>query len=597
MPICIYAHDAQDFTTNGLGVLQPEECKINEQAGGMYELKIVHPIDYAGRWTHIQPGCIIKAPAPVRESPLYEAESEDAGPGIETVVRKIYKANTPRMYLRKEPKANTVKLCSLPHGTEVVLLEHDGGKWARVAKVQGGQTGWCPFGGLTFVREETETVNNQGGGNMAVEPEQSRDQLFRIYSTVQDTEDMTISAEAMHVFYDQRGNLIDAEYAPENALVAQVIAQIEEKLLNENPFAIHAENISGKITADYSFLNPVEALLDPDQGIVGQTGALLLRDNYETFLLPDKIRDRGVTIRRGKNLIGVNVTTDDSNVITRIIPVGKDEDGEPLYIEGRYVDSPRVNEYPYIRAARIEYDVSVGDPDEDNADKVFKTKALARAELERLAKLDFENGADMPEYGMDVEFVLLQNTAEYEKYASLQAVHLYDTVTVIDEMIGLKAKLRVTAYEWDCIAKQYDSITLGKLEDVQRTVYSFNLPDGSVGGNKIAPESLHAASIAAGSIGYDKLSADAIAKLTGGALSQIRSGRTDAGSCAPGSTIINIGFGTAFSNPPNVICTAESGGNVTCGVAAGSVTESGFSARVINNDAQAQAAAIRWIAY
>ena len=71
MAICIYAPDAQDFSTNGLGILTPLECTIEEQAGGMYELKLVHPIDYAGRWTHIQTGCVIKAPAPVRESPLY----------------------------------------------------------------------------------------------------------------------------------------------------------------------------------------------------------------------------------------------------------------------------------------------------------------------------------------------------------------------------------------------------------------------------------------------------------------------------------------------------------------------------------------------
>ena len=49
MAICIYAPDAQDFSTNGLGILTPLECTIEEQAGGMYELKLVHPIDYAGR--------------------------------------------------------------------------------------------------------------------------------------------------------------------------------------------------------------------------------------------------------------------------------------------------------------------------------------------------------------------------------------------------------------------------------------------------------------------------------------------------------------------------------------------------------------------
>ena len=193
MAICIYAPNTADFSNNGYGILTPMECTIEEQAGGMYELKLVHPIDADGRWMDIQQGCMIKAPAPVRESPLYEISEDDTG-GEETVVRKIYKANTPRMYLRKEPKANTTKLCALPHGAEVVLLEHDGGKWARVTKVKGGETGYCPFGGLTYVREQEETISGtQQAGGSAVQPEQSRDQLFLIYSIEQDTEAETIT--------------------------------------------------------------------------------------------------------------------------------------------------------------------------------------------------------------------------------------------------------------------------------------------------------------------------------------------------------------------------------------------------------------------
>ena len=523
MAICIYPPSAEDFTTNGLGILQPIECTVDEEAAGKYELELVHPIDSTLRWAQIQNGCIIKVPVPVRESPLYEIEEAITEGASVTVTRRIYRANTRRMYLRKEPKTNTQKLTSLPVGAQVVLLEHkDGEKWAKVTKIKGGEVGYCPFGGLTYVREQEEVITEaQIIGKRVIEVAQSREQLFRIYSVEQDTEAATVTAKAMHIFYDLRGNLVNGDYAPEDVDVGTVVTDINSKLLNSNPYTFHADRISGKITADYGFKTPVEALLDPDEGIVKQTNALFIRDNYDVFLLPDNVRDMGVTIRRGKNLLGVTATTDDSDVVTRIIPVGKNKDGEPLYIDTKYVDSPRSADYPFPRAQRIEYDVSVGKPTEDNKDKVFSTAAKAKAELVRLANQDFDGGCDLPTYGMDVDFVLLANTAEYQQYASLQAVHLYDTVTVIDEMIGMKAKVRVTGYKWDALAKQYESIKLGDLVDVQQTVYSFNLPNKGISGNKIANNTMPGTAMRNASIEYAKISVAAIDQLSAQAITAL----------------------------------------------------------------------------
>ena len=67
--VTIYAPNAQDFSTLGLGALAPYECVVEEQAGGMYELSMTHPMDGGGKWLNIGVGCIVKAPAPVRETP------------------------------------------------------------------------------------------------------------------------------------------------------------------------------------------------------------------------------------------------------------------------------------------------------------------------------------------------------------------------------------------------------------------------------------------------------------------------------------------------------------------------------------------------
>lgn len=68
--ITIYAPSDTDFSTLGLGALSPYECVVEEQALGQYSLTMTHPMDAGGKWRMIAPGCVLKAPAPVRETPL-----------------------------------------------------------------------------------------------------------------------------------------------------------------------------------------------------------------------------------------------------------------------------------------------------------------------------------------------------------------------------------------------------------------------------------------------------------------------------------------------------------------------------------------------
>ena len=66
--LTIYAPTAEDFASQGLGALLPSEALVEEEAGGMYELKLVQPISGDGRDLLIDVSRIIRAPAPVREN-------------------------------------------------------------------------------------------------------------------------------------------------------------------------------------------------------------------------------------------------------------------------------------------------------------------------------------------------------------------------------------------------------------------------------------------------------------------------------------------------------------------------------------------------
>lgn len=509
--ISIYAPNATDFSMNGLGLLLPIECTIEEQANGMYELTIVHPITNDYRWAQLQNGCIIKAAAPVRESPLYEIEAfEGQETTTTTVTRKLYRVDVnTRLRLRAKPNTSSKILGRYRNGTEVVQLKDMGNGWYQVMIRKGGAKGYMSATYLDYVKDITETVTTTKPvtrEGVSVQP--SREQLFRIYSTEVNTDAHTVTAKAMHVFYDLRGNPVGKVYSPKGADANTAAKEVFGAALIENDFELYT-HLSGTVTGEYGYKSIPECLLDPDEGILTQTGGALVRDNFDVFLLPDTVRDMGVTIRRGKNLIGVTVETDMTDVITRIIPVGIDKNGNDLFLNNPiYRDSGHIGDYPTVLAKRVDYDVKVGD-----GDGQFANNDKARAELERLAFADFDAGVDLPTYGMEVDFILLGNTAEYADYASLQAVHLFDTVTVIDELIGLKAKVRVTGYKWDVLGERYESVTLGELQDLQQTTYGYTIAPGTVSGTKLISNSVGGNVLRDLSIQYAKISKAAIEQL------------------------------------------------------------------------------------
>ena len=286
--------------------------------------------------------------------------------------------------------------------------------------------------------------------------------------------------EARHITYDLLGNVVVSDYAPENVAANTVVEEpivppLQRAQLQRAPperagdWRIHWEKIF------------VECLLDPDEGVVPQDGARLVRDISTYGFCRQRARDRRDHPPR-KNMLGATLTTDADSIVTRIVPEGQDADGNPLRLNAPYyVDSPRINDYPVIMAANVKYDVKVGEEGIGNV-------AQAQAKLTELAQADFsENGVDMPEVGLDVDFVALGETEEYKKYADLQAVHLYDTVRVIAKRAGIDAAIRMTGYTWDAIGKKYNDVTWGRSPTSKRLYTAMKSARAALPAGKLRP--------------------------------------------------------------------------------------------------------------
>lgn len=522
--INIYSAKETDFASLGLTALEPIECTVEEQAGGKFELTLVHPIDDDLKWTYFQVGNILKAPCATRQTPLVRITDNVPAGTTTTKTRAIYKVQTStgeRLRLRAKPSLNAKIISSYKPGTQVVRLSVSG-DWARVVVRSGGATGYMWADDLVFVKNETETVTGSTTVetvSKVIEPVQTRDQLFRIYSVAPDVKTNTITVLASHISYDLQGVIVVGTCTPQGASAKDVVDYALAHASANHEFNFYC-TVTDPVTADYSDTSLVKMLLDPENGIVKQTHARIIRDNFDIYILPDEVIDRGVEIRHRKNMLGAIMTTDTSGVVTRILPIGKDKDGDRLWLteNGGWVESKYQSAYPIAHDAAIEYDVSVG-----KGDGQFATDDLARAELKKRAQADFSNGIDLASVSLEVEFVALENTREYAAYAPLLALFLYDTAGVIAAYAGINAKLRMTSYIFDCLLKRYNSAKLGDITDIEQTTYGYEIADGTVTGSKILPGSVDGNTIMRrASIGYAKIAQAAIEQLAADAIVAVR---------------------------------------------------------------------------
>ena len=212
--VILYPPDCEDFSNNGLGLLEPLECTVEEHANGMYELEMELPIRENSRFSLVECGCVVKAEAPVREAPI---SAEDSSPVIGG--REIWKIGEPQWWLdlRTGPGKWYTALAYLSHSAEFVMLEYGEG-WSHVQVVKGGEVGYVQSKFLSYVR--TLSDQDEGGG---VEVIVSRAQLFRVYFVEPDTAEGIVTVRAMHLFYDLRGDLIEGELKPEKQDVQGVL--------------------------------------------------------------------------------------------------------------------------------------------------------------------------------------------------------------------------------------------------------------------------------------------------------------------------------------------------------------------------------------
>ena len=536
--VYVYAPGADDFSTLGLcGPLTPTKCEFTERRNGMSQLNLDHPIDDYGRWSQLVPGCVLKAEVPVRTTP------EIDGTALVTTV-ETWKVKT-------TATSGQRKLYSKPSGGRVLKTLPI---WADKAKTQRFEvtvvrkldrykaktkygTGWINPAALEY--SVTNTIGSDPAAIEAVESAwTTKPQLFRIREAV--VSETGVSVTASHIFYDLSSNITtwsgyDSASGTNNPTCAAALAGILAGCVSPHEFDGYTNMLDKRVDVAWTRTAAVEALLAANTGLIDRWGAELVRDNYEFYVLREAGQNRGVRIEYGKNLLGVECTTDVTDVVARIMPVGKTSKGKDLFlVPGTYtvngttvtiaagetwVTSPQAGDYPAPMLSVL--DTGIKAKSGSSGDVAAARLKMIEAALNKFA----DEKCDQPSVNVKVTFVNLGDTVEYEQYKRLEDVFLCDRVRVRHPGIRMDVLTEVVEVVWDCLTGRAKSIELGRvqLDRARIKVPVWQLPSG-IPGKLLATGTLGGGALEDGTVTDDQL---AEAAVTNGKIAEQAVGTTN----------------------------------------------------------------------
>lgn len=284
-------------------------------------------------------------------------------------------------------------------------------------------------------------------GNIVVASTPQGDQAFRITNPTKTKSKITV--KAWHVFYDSENYLIEDSY-------------VVDKNCND---ALDHLNSATEPQSEFETLSDIgvidsyrcvrESLYNAIQVILERWGGHLVRDNFTIEIRTNIGVDNGVTVQYKKNLKDITCEENWDNVVTKLLPVGKDglllnaiDESASLYVVSDLQYS-----IPYTKTVSFTQDSVLEDDykdEEGNLNEQAYKNALVN-DLRQQAQ-EYVDTNCVPE----VNYTLKANL---EKITDIG-----DTIEVKDERLGLDLMTNVIKFEYDCILGKYIEIEFGNFK-------------------------------------------------------------------------------------------------------------------------------------
>ncbi len=260
------------------------------------------------------------------------------------------------------------------------------------------------------------------------------DQAFRIKNVVATRS--KIKATCKHIFYDSENYLILDSYVVQKDC-NDALDHLNNATDNTSPFSTLSD-----VQTVASFRCVRKSLAEAISVVLERWGGHLIRDNWNIKIMESMGADNGITIQYKKNLKEISVDYNWDDVVTKLLPVGKDG----LLLDDLYVSSDVSYEIPFTKTVSFEQQLEREDYE---SDEQYHQALLD--DLRQQAQT-YVNEHCIP----SVNYTLKANV---EKITDVG-----DTIEVIDERLGISITTNVISYVYDAILEKYVEIEFGNFQ-------------------------------------------------------------------------------------------------------------------------------------
>lgn len=289
----------------------------------------------------------------------------------------------------------------------------------------------------------------QLGRIVAVEHDDTNDvQPFDIVSSTEPLEGV-VTFHCVHISY--RLNKITVSGKGINSL-ASAFALFQNSSVPSNSFTYWTDKTStGYLASADGIPRTVRSMLGGVEGsVLDAYGGEYEFDRFTVKLWQSRGQARSLTIRYGVNLSDYNRETDCSEAFTAVVPYWADENTNTV-VKGGMISSGATSVDG--RESCVPLDLT----------EKFENKPTA-AQLESMAAAWLsENQPYLATQSINVSFVRLQDSEEYEALAGLMQCRLCDTVKVVFPQYKVTGRFKIVKTVYDVLLERFEEMELGTL--------------------------------------------------------------------------------------------------------------------------------------
>lgn len=232
---------------------------------------------------------------------------------------------------------------------------------------------------------------------------------------------------------------------------AQTLAGLKNNAVSNCPFIFHTDV---QTVASYQQNLPasIGTMMGGTAGsVIDQFGGEWKYDNYDVYLYHHRgVQNPTVTFRYGKDITDLKQEEEIANTITGIVPFWTDSEGNELVtLPEKVVESPNASNFTFKRIVTIDFS---GDFENKPTQNALRTHAQAYIN---------KAGIGIPNVSIDVSFIDLAKTMEYEDLLQFQSVNLCDIVGISFVNLGIDTSAKIVKVVYNVLKERYESIEIG----------------------------------------------------------------------------------------------------------------------------------------